>query len=86
MHQKLTLRVNSNIITKAKEYADTHNTSISKLVELYFYLLSQKKHRDDNISPAIREISGVIKLPKGFDYKKERQKDLLKKYLANKNG
>ena len=79
MDTKLTLKLNAAIIEQAKGYARDRNTSLSKLVESYLGQLAapEKIHE---ITPLVKSISGVIALPKGYDYKKERRKHLVNKY------
>lgn len=86
MNTKLTLNLDARTIKKAKKLAVTNRTSLSKMVEVYFHMLTKNKDRQNDISPAIKELSGIIKLPRGFDEKKEYRKYILKKYSAKKNG
>ena len=46
------------------------------------YLDSVKKDEPDDfeITPLVKSLSGVIKLPDSFDYKRERTDFLIKKY------
>lgn len=80
MNSKLTLKIDTKTIKAAKEYADNNETSLSKLVEFYFQAMVQKRERKTKIDPLVRELTGVIKLPKNYDYKKEYGKHILKKY------
>lgn len=78
MDTKLTLKLNSSIIEHAKTYAKMKNTSLSKLIESYLGLLVEPK--DIKVTPLVKSLSGIIDLPKNFDYKKEYKKHLLNKY------
>ena len=82
MDTKLTLKLDSDIIETAKEYAKKRKTSLSKLIENYLSLLTElnsKKERS-NVTPLVKSLSGVVKLPKGYDEKKGYGDYLLKKY------
>ncbi len=81
METKLTLRLNVRVIERAKVYARNHQVSLSKMIESY--LDSVTKPADEEISlitPLVESLSGVIDLPDGYDYKKERREYLEKKY------
>ena len=91
MKNKLTLRLDEEVIKKAKRYAKENNTSISKLLENYLKLLisRDKKHMAEEPAPnysSIEEFRGMLKVknPKSFDYKKEKAKYLSEKYLKLK--
>jgi len=81
MNVKLTLNLNKDIIERAKEYARNKNQSLSALVQNYFIFLSeQKKSEELEISPNVKELSGIISLDDGFDLKEEYGSHILKKY------
>ena len=79
MDSKLTLKLDESVIEKAKSYAKKKNTSLSKLIESYLGLLIEPKE-DQKITPLVKSLSGAVKLPKNYDYKKEIKKHLLNKY------
>lgn len=79
MDTKLTLKLDGDIIEQAKTYARRKNTSLSKLIESYLGLLIDPKDNQD-VTPLVKSLSGVINLPKGVDYKKDYKKHLLNKY------
>jgi hypothetical protein len=81
MDTKLTLKLNSSIIEQAKEYAKHKNTSVSKLIESYLGLLVEDHSTNTEITPLVKSLSGVVKLPKNYDSKNEH-----KQHLANKYG
>ena len=73
MNAKLTLQLEKEIIEKAKSYAKNKNQSLSSLVQDYFNFLSEGKPEEDiEISRNIKEISGIIKLKKDFNMKKDK--------------
>ncbi len=83
MSSKLTLNIDENTISLAKEYAKESGTSVSKLVENYLNSLTskRKKKKDEiEITPLVKSLSGVISLPEDFDYKKEIAEILTEKY------
>ncbi len=69
METKLTLKLKKNVIDRAKKYANDHDTSLSKLIENYLEAIMTPSTGNDNISPLVKSISGVIKLPDNFDHK-----------------
>ncbi len=69
MDTELTLNINQSVIKSAKEYAQHNNISLSKLIEDYLFTLTQKTNREIEITPLVKELSGVISLPSDFDEK-----------------
>jgi hypothetical protein len=80
MDSKLTLKLEQDIIEKAKEYARTHNTSLSRMVEGYLQKLTESKEEKEKITPLVKSLSGIIDLPQDFDHKKDYSDFLVKKY------
>ena len=71
---KLTLNMNKRVIKKAKIYAKKQGRSLSDLVENFLMAITANVKVDEEelmskISPEIRDLVGVIKAPKNFDYK-----------------
>lgn len=80
MDTKLTLRLDKSVIQQAKEYARTHQTSLSSLVEAYLTLLTRSAPTSQIISPTVRQLTGVIDL-KNADLDQENYREhLAKKY------
>lgn len=79
MDTKLTLKLDENIIEKAKMFAKTKNTSLSKIIENYLQKITLDQEAS-KITPVVKSLSGVIDLPKDYDYKKEYTDFLLEKY------
>jgi hypothetical protein len=82
---KLTLVLDNYIVQSAKEYSRTQGTSISKLVENYFYALTKKgcetqKNTICEITPFVAKLKAGITLPADFDYKEDVGEYLDKKY------
>ena len=81
MDTKLTLKLQQTIIERAKDYAKAHNTSLSKLIENYLNRVTQDTKGDkEKITPLVKSLSGIIKLPKGHDHKKDYADFLTGKY------
>ncbi len=82
METKLTLRLNDNVIERAKEYAFNHKISLSKMIESYLDSITRQKLLDQkfSITPLVDSLIGVIDLQTAFDYKKEYRDYLDNKY------
>ena len=80
MTTKLTLTIDNSVISIAKKYAKQKGKSLSDIVENYLMSLTSKETKEENISPRVLKLMGVIKLPKDFDYKEELTKGLSKKH------
>jgi hypothetical protein len=79
MDTKLTLKLDENIIEKAKMFAKTKNTSLSKIIENYLQKITLDQEAT-KITPVVKSLSGVIDLPKDFDHKKGYTDFLIEKY------
>jgi len=62
MKNKLTLRLDEDLIEKAKQHAREKGTSVSRLVADYFTLIG-KKHSSskDELPPLTASLSGIMK-------------------------
>jgi hypothetical protein len=80
MDKKLTLKLDGQVISRAKKYAEMKNTSLSRLIESYLDALTGTKENESEITPLVKSLSGVITLPPDFDYKTERTGYLHKKH------
>lgn len=78
----MTLRLNDNVIERAKNYARNHKISLSKMIESYLDSITKQKEEEKKIAitPLVESLSGVIDLPADFDYKKEYRDFLEEKY------
>jgi hypothetical protein len=85
MNTKLTLKLDKNVIEKAKIYAAQHKHSLSFMIENYLKAVTSLEKTQANEEVKISEfvksigIDGV-NLPEDFDYKKELTEILCKKY------
>lgn len=81
MDTKLTLSLDKQIIEAAKKYAQKRNISLSSLIENYLVsIIKSPKQSEEEISPLVKSLSGVLKLNKKQDHKKEYADYLAKKY------
>ncbi len=82
METKLTLRLNDNVIARAKVYARNHDISLSKMVESYLDSLTKQnaEKRDHFITPLVESLSGVMDVPADYDYRKDYRDYLDEKY------
>lgn len=79
MDNKLTLKLNEEIIEQAKTYARKNNTTLSKLIESYVGLLVDPNEKQE-VTPLVKSLSGLIDLPKNFDHKSNYRKHVVNKY------
>lgn len=64
MKNKLTLRLEKDLIDEAKKYAEEKGTSVSQLVADYFALLKSQKSdhkKEEKMSPITASLSGILK-------------------------
>ncbi len=81
MDTKLTLKLDQEIIEKAKQYASEKKLSLSRLIENYLNSLTSDKSNDDlQISPFVKSLSSGISIPADYDYKKDRADYLEQKH------
>jgi hypothetical protein len=80
MNTKLTIKIDNDVISRAKRYAQLRKTSLSKMIESYLDSVTKDEPDDFEITPLVKSLSGVIKLPESFDYKRERTDYLIRKY------
>ena len=81
MESKLTLKLNDNSISRAKEYVAQKKISLSSIVENFFDGLTlNKKSSDFEYSPLVNELTGVIQLDENYDYKADYTSYLEDKY------
>lgn len=61
MKSKLTLRVDDDVVRRAKRYAKDHGTSLSRMVEDYFDALGRTTPgAAARISPRVRRLLGAL--------------------------
>jgi hypothetical protein len=79
MDKKLTLKLDSAIIEMAKKYAAEKGTSISRIVQDYFEALINPD-RSEEITPLVKKMTGIAKVPEDLDTKKSYREYINKKY------
>ena len=80
MQTKLTLRLDDELINRAKSYARKSGKSVSQIVAGYFSLLDAKPDRvSDELTPLVRSLKGSLRGAKVS--KKDYHKYLGEKYL-----
>lgn len=82
MNTKLTLNLDKDIIEQTKRYAQKTQQSVSALVEHYFRFLLEREQKPitSDISPTVRELSGIITLDTETDFHDEYTTYLVEKY------
>lgn len=80
MDTKLTIKLDRTIIEKAKKYAKSKNISLSRIIESYLNAITRDEIQNEEISPLVRSLSGIIEIPDKFDFKKDYTDHLLNKY------
>lgn len=80
MQSKLTISIDKNLIEQAKVFAKRKGRSLSDLIENYLKVVVRKEENAVEISQDIKRLQGSVKFPADFDYKKELQNSLNKKY------
>ena len=84
MDTKLTLKLDKTVIEKAKEYASTHQRSLSGLIESYLQFLVEKRSSNNGeeipVSPFVKSMSSGVHIPADLDIKAEYNTYLTKKH------
>lgn len=82
MNSKLTLTIEEDVILKAKDYALSTGDSLSNLIENYLKAVAQNNstNKEIKLTSLVKSLKGSFKASADFDYKKELQKELSKKY------
>lgn len=80
MNSKLTIRLNTAVIARAKEYAKKRKTSLSKMIEVYLDSVTKPDESGVEITPLVRSLSGIIEPPADYDNRKDYRDYLNQKY------
>ena len=64
MDAKLTLKLDKEIIERAKQYAQDKNTSLSKLIENILSKVTEKNSFQTETTPLVDGLSGILSLDK----------------------
>lgn len=82
MKTQLTISINKAILERAKVYAKDTGRSLSEIIENYLDIITQESSPTE-LSPKLKSIVGVVKLPKDFDEKIEIKSELENKHFIN---
>jgi len=79
---KLTLRPSKEVIELARQMALEEKTSITKLFSSFVLSRSKLRRFPKKIplGPLTQEVTGILKMPADWDYKKEMEELLDEKY------
>lgn len=84
MDAKLTIKLNKNVINKAKDYASIQKRSLSRIIESYLNSLVSHTNSvpedEIQISEFIKSMSSGVQIPIDIDTKKEYSDYLSKKH------
>ena len=80
MDTKLTLKLDQEIIEKAKKYASDKKLSLSRIIENYLHSLTSEKTDDVQISAFVKSLSTKVELPADYDYREDYRNYLDEKY------
>ncbi len=83
MNTKLTLKLNKQVIERAKAYAAGQQKSLSGIIEAYLMALTegvQKSENDIEISPFVKSLKTGVKVPAHFDHKEVYRDHMDKKH------
>ncbi len=80
MDTKLTLRLDKEVIERAKRFAKEYNTSLSKMVEQYFDRITRPGDEEMELTPLVRSLYGIAALPADFDARSEYFEHLMEKH------
>lgn len=73
MDAKLTLKLNQEVIEKAKKFAASQNRSLSRLIESYLNSLVETEKESNSqvtITPYVKNLGINLPIPADFDEKK----------------
>lgn len=82
MDSKLTLKLDENVIERAKKYAAEKKLSLSRLIENYLDALTNEEFNNLEISPFVKSIANGKQLP--TEVEKDKLKDDYIDYLDRK--
>lgn len=82
MDSKLTLKLDENVIERAKKYAAEKKLSLSRLIENYLDALTNDELNNLEISPFVKSIATGKQLPN--EVEKDKLKDDYIDYLDRK--
>ena len=88
MDTKLTLKLDKDVIERAKRFAKAYNTSISKMVEHYLDQVTKSEADTDllELPPLLKSLYGIVDLPEEQETEESYYEYLLKKHSPSDAG
>ena len=84
MDAKLTLKLDKEVIDKAKDYASSQHRSLSRIIESYLRSLIFKNNSEAKdgieICPFVKSMATGVNVPADFDDKQEYSRHIEQKY------
>lgn len=83
MNTKLTLSLDKNVITRAKNYARNKNKSLSQIIEDYLKSISKNEKNIqvlEEIPPITQSLSGILKGKPEIDFKNDISDYMMRKH------
>jgi hypothetical protein len=68
------------VVRKAKRLAKARKTSVSAIMSQFVNSVTSKDSPEERLSPIVREITGIGKIPPDKDYKELLTDALMEKY------
>ena len=81
---KLTLSVDESVLKKARRLARAGGTSISSMFSRFIESMAPRGGRPRRIGPRTRQACGLVRLPRGKDYRDVLAEALMDKYGLGK--
>ena len=80
MQAKLTLSLDKEVIEQAKKFSRQQHQSLSKMVENYLRRITAQERKDEEPTPIVAQLSGVLPPQAGDRFREEYAEYLEKKY------
>lgn len=80
MDVKLTLKLDEDIIKKAKVFAQENNTSLSRMIENYLLQITSENASPTKITSLVKSLSGIIDMNISENYQDETTDFLIQKH------
>lgn len=84
MDAKITLAFDENVITKAKQFAEDHNISLSRLTEFLFRKITSGEYNELEDLPIADWVNMVAEGDAEYLHKTKSSQDLKKEYRERK--
>lgn len=80
MQAKLTLSLDKEVIEQAKDFSRQRHKSLSKMVENYLRLLTGKERKEEELTPIVARLAGILPPDAADNFRQEYTDYLEKKY------